>query len=75
MNSMERRISKIEATAGTGDHTGMIEILNMYCRHILYDNHMNGTNFPVPSKWVSEESQEAKEYIKKIEKYRRRLKC
>ena len=52
MNSLERRISKIEATAGIADHAGMIEIRDMYSISVGYRNKVNGTNLPGPSKWA-----------------------
>ena len=73
MNTHERRISKIEAAAGV-DHTGKIEVFDMYAMHVIYDNFQNGTKDPVPSRWVDEESIEGKQYISKMEKYLERVK-
>ncbi len=70
MNAHERRLKALEDIRP--EHEGMVRILDMYAMSVIYRNRKNGTVNPVPCRWVPENSHEAKEYLRKIEAYRRR---
>ena len=68
------KVEILKKENATGDHEGQVQIMTMEHIHAVYENHKNGTNYPVPEYWVDAESRAGKEWIEREKKIRARLK-